>query len=96
MATGRDSAQTVRADLGALTCPVYIPGQSHSTASTQFRLPNFPHMAWVNPWYGFQALPNSAAHRTDTQGRINHEITFMKNRPCWGSNRGPRGLQLVA
>ena len=19
----------------------------------QFRLPNFPHMAWVNPWYGF-------------------------------------------
>ena len=23
-------------------------------------LPNFPHMAWVNPWYGFQALSKGA------------------------------------
>ena len=26
----------------------------------QFRLPKFPHMAWVNPWYGFQALSKGA------------------------------------
>ena len=49
------------------------------TASVLFRLPNLPQMAWVDPWYGFQALSKGATHWVHFAEQFNQEFTFMIN-----------------
>ena len=54
----------------------FVPAQP-LTASVQFCLPNFPHMAWINPWYGFQALSKGATHWVHFPGQFNQEFDFL-------------------